>query len=250
MADYSKHLVLFWKWQHLLANPSQTETIAVEGITDARVHLLHEGMGAAGLKDWLERQLPAEADYLVLLHNAQMPVQELLPLQDHYKDCKRLRFERFGGGKSYLYFNANSDTGLIDQNGCWASKGLFPTSDGRDVTPELFDAAGALRFHYFNPVWRYYRHHFKRRLYERKVVLLRALLGQTAVKAADLLKADPDLSAAFKDLFGLVGEVYYQNTALVNAIAALEDGFECETDVKVLNQLFQTALNALPEPIY
>lgn len=252
------HLAFFWKWQHLLPNPAQTETFPVEG--GGQVHLLHEDMGAAGLEAWLEERLPEAAECLVLAHQAKLPVQDLLPLQEKYKNRPALRFERFGGGKNYVYFNPNSDTGLIGQNGRWASEGVFETSDGRDVTPTLFDGSGCLRAYYFDPVWRYYRHHFKRRLYERKVLLLRALLrplgnGHVVRVSNFLAQEEVDLDAQFKDLFGLVKGVYADKPALVSAMGALEDSFVKETiaqeqDLHSLNARFLAALHALPEPIY
>lgn len=249
-----KQLVLFWKWQHLTSAHTQTECLLVEGHDNTHVYLLHEDMGTSNLAAWIDANVSATTDCLVLLHNTKMPVQELQPLKEKYRNCPNIRFERFGGGATYLYFKPDSDTGLINQNGSWASKGLFSTADGRDVTPVLFNISGALRIHYFNPVWRYYRHHFKRRLYERKVLLLRALLALAGagnpITPALILGLDPKMQAEFNDLFCLSREVYPDNRALGEAMDTLERSFAQETALHRLNQLFQAALNALPESIY
>jgi hypothetical protein len=175
-----RKLLIAWKWDIFEANTDLVNCVHVHS-TEQRdtVIQFNERVEAQQLINWLMSadQQSAEADeWLILLHEgksshwgleARRTLSETLNLRN------QPQIHTFGGGKLFIYFDAITNTGIIDQTGDFYNQKIKHPVDGTDWEPDILIGDGEINPFYFNPVWEDYFHDLKKKLYKLRNDLLR-----------------------------------------------------------------------------
>lgn len=168
---------IIWRWEHLLHQKVYHRTRSVEkGTEQSLIFEINENIDFNDLKLFLQEHLSDEKSAcLVLIHRKAFLLEQKQELTQLWKPHAHVVFKQFGGGSDFIYFDPDTGSGLLDQDGNWAHDLLFTRSDNEDVIAQIFNDGDELIHQQFSPIWRHYFHRYLSRVYENRVNLLNYL---------------------------------------------------------------------------
>lgn len=209
-----KKMIILWHWKELRDKKTPSDKI---GITDApysEIIRINDGFFHNRAKDLehllmdLLGKLETEDQAIVFLHETSF-------LKDHYDKIipkihgigspNSIKLRKFGGGKSFIYYNPVTETGLLQQRAGFPNgKAImqWTTEDGeaRRERPNIIQHFGdefKIKKNNFDAVWYYYLHQPKKKIFEFVEDLIPHLIGEDAEdkwrdhRVPDVIKTTP-----------------------------------------------------------
>lgn len=274
-----KRLIIFWHWKELKDSKKRSDEFAVEGDSAQKIIRIDDenegGKKTEEIKQIIKNYLNNSSDFILLLHRSSLSNQVASELEELVKSnavgnaIRKIDF--FGGGKSYMYYKPESDTGLLNnepKNGDFVIGELHKWKDpvtGESkretisVTVEGDDRL--IKKQYFEKVWNYYAFRTKQvtfELHEDLFIYLVGLGSSKAVSLIELLKEEENGLRERVLSFCTDGEEQVgirPNQKIYepykNLVAFLQTELVNQTDyLSKLREQFAHLLNAMPEKIY
>lgn len=285
-------MIILWNWKELKAKNNAKEKLQLDEVYIAkddsckiiRIDDKLAGDHPVRIRNAISKQLElldASDEAIIFLHDGSIEEKEIRVLKEEVDKMRyrqsnlysRVKFEKFGGGKSFIYFNSSRDTGLLQNKHFPAGKIVQTFKDpvtGEEIRKRvsILTPTGKIIPKYFHKVWNYYRHSLKEFLFELKENLYIYLLENRKFEQAKGItlfkfvnKEDHFLKEVIQDLlqqslWHLKIEESYgsKRAAIINQYDELAGFIETTTlhsDYLInMRTRFDTLLQTMDEKIY
>ncbi|AEE52739.1 hypothetical protein [Haliscomenobacter hydrossis] len=151
----NKKLCIIWKWNDLKDIPEDYQSVPVEGGRNWVIQI-HEHKLVDTNENWMSefcaKKLSKQDELIILCHHQEEQKENkiLLFAKQCKAHCKTILL-RFGGGRDFIYYSKENDSGLINQTGSLQDGYILGLGKKSVLNDERTIIAK-----YFHDVWSYY----------------------------------------------------------------------------------------------
>lgn len=178
---YKKVLAILWHWDPLKEKKLPFDTINIEEDEESLICRIQHGRALEAMEADMVRcteKVRHNGKFLIMIHRESLDAETHQELKNNIERAMPpgayFDWKVFGGGSDYIYYDCKQDSGLLNQEGDFVIDDSYEYySDDGEIVERLAcvvvhnnEDMNLVKKNYFEQVWRYYHHEFKRKIYE------------------------------------------------------------------------------------